>query len=92
MALFLIFIIRLRWASAAAQGVLTVSCGIFPCRAQTLAVESMDSVVVAHELSCPEACGSLARLRPLRCKADSQLLDDTGVSVISFGLGSGLPV
>ena len=55
-------------------------------------MESTGSVVVAHELSCPEACGSLARLHPLRCEADSQLLDDTGVSVISFGLGFGLPV
>lgn len=27
------------------------------CRAQTLAVESMDSVVVAHELVALEACG-----------------------------------
>ena len=56
--------IWLHWALVAARGIFTVACGLFVCSARASLVaarglQSVGSVVVAHGLRCPEACGIL---------------------------------
>jgi len=81
------------FSSCGEQGPL-VSCGAwashcrgyFCCRAQALSTWA--SAVVAHRLTCPEACGIFPdkglNLCPLRCQANFQQLDHQGKSLSSI--------
>ena len=70
-----------KWGLLSSCGVQASCCGGFSCfGAQALGTWA--SVVVAHGLSCPEACGTFldqgSNQCPLHCKVDSQPLDHLG--------------
>ena len=53
------YLFRLPWVLVVVHVIFIVSCELFHCSTQTLWLSSTGSVVVAHRLCCPMACGIL---------------------------------